>query len=147
MESRVLSSRDDFSEKRELQSSSLLLLLSLIELTLDRLHLFSSAAVVAPVSFIKDPAPSFDFCHNPSVIPYHGSYSRNVVRTPKLHPEFVLSKIAGSPQILSAFDPFFLGSRFPSSLSLSVFLKWLPWSPSKIRRAALPVGRRRPSIR
>ncbi|KAL7409844.1 hypothetical protein BDY24DRAFT_444581 [Mrakia frigida] len=63
---------------------------------------FSEIAVVAPISFVKDPLKSFDFCHNPSIVPYHASYARNQVRTPKLHPQFVLSKIAQSPQILMA---------------------------------------------
>ncbi|KAL7416434.1 hypothetical protein BDY24DRAFT_234134 [Mrakia frigida] len=54
----------------------------------------------APISFIKDPLKSFDFCHNPSLIPYHGSYSHDHPRKPNLHPQFVLSKYVQSNQIL-----------------------------------------------
>ncbi|KAL7410802.1 hypothetical protein BDY24DRAFT_168274 [Mrakia frigida] len=61
---------------------------------------FSEEPIISPISFIKDALKSFNFCHNPSIIPLHGSYARNSVRTPKLHPQFVLSKIAQSPQIL-----------------------------------------------
>ncbi|KAL7417282.1 hypothetical protein BDY24DRAFT_412029 [Mrakia frigida] len=54
----------------------------------------------APVAFIRDPLKSFDFCRNPSLINFHGTYSHNQPRSPRLDPQLVLSKYVQSNQIL-----------------------------------------------
>lgn len=42
----------------------------------------------------------FSLADNPSLIPYHGSYSHDHARKANLHPQFVLSKYVQSHQIL-----------------------------------------------
>ncbi|KAL7410810.1 hypothetical protein BDY24DRAFT_398543 [Mrakia frigida] len=84
---------------------------------------FGDEAANASVSFIRDHLKSFDFCHNPSLIPYHGAYSNDHPRDPTLNPQFVLSKFLHSNQILvTPLDAF------------SEYSPTVPWDEKKINQ-------------
>lgn len=82
--------------------------------------LFAAATLQQAITFVHKPQESYDFCRescsvleqvrtsvdvrglagNPSLLPLHGTFSRDLAQSPKLLPQFVLSKFEQSPQIL-----------------------------------------------